>query len=218
MSKRSVGLSEPVYDSILKQIMTKELMPGDKIPELKIAEEFHISRTPVRDAIKKLGSCGLVEICPNRFARIRDYSADEIYEVGTVRVSLDVMAVKLASLFGSRADYLRLLGIAEQCTQALEKGDEEGKRQSDINFHLALAEISKNHQLIEFQNDLCLKVQFIMLHHPNSVENELDHLREHYEIAQALMDHDVDKAVKLTITHLTSFYDLRDHYPKDFFN
>ena len=63
MSKRSVGLSEPVYQEILKQIMNKELMPGDKIPELKIAEEFHISRTPVRDAIKMLGSNGLVDIC-----------------------------------------------------------------------------------------------------------------------------------------------------------
>lgn len=218
MSKRSVGLSEPVYHSILQQIMNKELMPGDKIPELKIAEEFHISRTPVRDAIKKLGSNGLVDIYPNRFAQIRDYTLDEIIEVGTLRVSLDVMAVKLAALFGSRADYLQLLEIAESCSQAFEKGDDATKRELDGDFHLKLAEISKNTLLMKFQKELCLKVQFIMLHHPNTVENELTHLREHYELAEALMDRDEEKALQIIIAHLTSFYGLRDRYPQGFFD
>ena len=218
MSKRSVGLSEPVYQEILKQIMNKELMPGDKIPELKIAEEFHISRTPVRDAIKMLGSNGLVDIYPNRFAQIREYTTEEIVEVGTLRVSLDVMAVKLAALYGSRADYLQLLEIAEKCTQAFEQGNDAEKRRLDGEFHLKLAEISGNELLMKFQKELCLKVQFIMLHHPNSVENELGHLREHYGLAEALMDHDEEKALKIIIAHLTSFYGLRKRYPQGFFD
>lgn len=218
MSKRNVGLSEPIYNSILQQIMNKELMPGDKIPELKIAEEFHISRTPVRDAIKKLGSNGLVDIYPNRFAQIHDYTSDEIIEVGTLRVSLDVMAVKLAALFGSRADYLQLLEIAESCTHSFEKGDDTAKRILDSNFHLKLAEISRNTLLAKFQNELCLKVQFIMLHHPNTVENELVHLREHHELAEALIDHDEEKAQKIIVAHLTAFYGLHDWYPQGFFD
>ena len=106
MSKRNVGLSEPAYKHILELIMTKRLMPGDRIPETRIAEEFNISRTPVRDAMRQLSNEGLIEIFPNRFAQVKVYGDDAIQEIGTVRVALDTMSVKLAGLYGSRADFL----------------------------------------------------------------------------------------------------------------
>ena len=218
MPKNSSGLSETVYDTILQQIMTRQLMPGEKIPELKIAEELNISRTPVRDAIKKLGSSGLVDIYPNRFAQIRDYTDEEIIEVGTLRVSLEIMAVKLATLYGSHADYLQLVALAENCTQAFEQGNELEKQTIDCAFHKKLAEIAHNELLTQFQNELCLKVQFIMLHHPNTVEDELTHLREHYELAEALIEHREQDALRITIEHLTAFYGLRNRYPQGFFD
>ena len=218
MSKSSVGLSEPAYKSILHQIMTKQLMPGEKIPETKIAQEFHISRTPVRDAIRQLSNDGLVEIFPNRFAQVKEFSKDEITEIGTLRVSLDVMAVKLAGLFGSRADFLQLNELAEACSAAYEAGDGESRRKLDCDFHVKLAEIAGNALLLKFQRELCMKVEFIMLHYPITVEDECSHLRQHHELAEALMEHDETRAVELIISHLSSFYVLKYKFRYGFFH
>ena len=217
MSKRNTGLSGPAYKHILELIMTKQLMPGDRIPETKIAEQFNISRTPVRDAMRQLSNEGLIEIFPNRFAQVRVFSEDAIREVGTLRIALDTMSVKLAGLYGSRADFLRLQQIAQQCSDAFEAGDIEKRRAYDSDFHLELAHIAGNSLLIKFQEELQLIVQFILLHHPNPFQNEVKHLQQHKELAQALMDHDEKKALALINDHLTSFYNLKETYPEDFF-
>ncbi len=217
MSKTSVGLSEPAYKHLLHLIMTKQLMPGDRIPEVKIAQEFNISRTPVRDAMRQLCNEGLIDIFPNRFAQVRIYTDDMIAEIGTLRVALDSMAIKLACLYGSRADFLKLVDIAEQCAGALEHEDSALRRQLDCDFHLELARIAGNELLSKFQKELYLRVQFIMLHHPDTVVDDLQHTRQHYEIAEALMNHDEKKATDLIVTHLTSFYNLKTRYPENFF-
>lgn len=218
MSKSSVGLSEPAYHYISNLIMTKQLMPGDRIPETRIAQEFNISRTPVRDAMRQLCNEGLIEIFPNRFAQVRIYTPDEVAEIGTLRVAMDTMSIKLAGLFGSRAEFMHLSEIADQCIAAYEAGDGEQRRALDSEFHLELARIAKNSLLLKYQKELYLRVQFILLHQPNPVQDELRHLRQHLEIAEALMNHDEHAAIATIVDHLTSFYGLRDRYPTDFFD
>ncbi len=217
MSKRNIGLSQPAYQHILSLIMTKQLMPGDRIPETRIAEEFNISRTPVRDAMRQLCNEGLIEIFPNRFAQVQVYSDEAIREIGTLRVALDTMSVKLAGLYGSRADFLRLLETAEQCSSAAAAGDGELRRKYDSEFHFGLAQIAGNSLLQKFQKELQLRVQFIQLHHPSPIANETRHLQQHKDIAAALMEHDERKALELVCNHLTTFYNLDDYYPENFF-
>ena len=136
MSKNKIGLGKPAYMHILHMIKTKQLMPGDRVPESRIAEEFQISRTPVRDAMRQLSREGLIELFPHRFAQVRVYSADAICEIGTLRVALDTMSVKLAGLYGSRADFLQLMELAQQCSHAAAQGDREMCRYYDGEFHL----------------------------------------------------------------------------------
>ena len=217
MSKNSSGLSGPAYHHILQMIMTKQLLPGEKIPETKIAQEFNISRTPVRDAMRQLSNEGLIDIFPNRFAQVRTYTDEEIMEIGVVRIALDTMAIKLACLFGSRADFLHLSEIADACTVASEQGDGEKRRETDSEFHLELAKIAGNSLLLKYQKELYLRVQFILLHHPNPVDDERKHLRQHHEIAEALMNHKEAEALDGIVDHLTSFYGLRGKFPDEFF-
>lgn len=218
MSKTSVGLIGPAYEHILSLIMTQQLLPGQKIPETKIAEQFGISRTPVRDAMRQLANEGLIEIYPNRFALVKEYSEDEIREIGMLRISFDTTAIKLASLFGSRADFLHLLDIAEKCAASLNDNDRLSQLQYDCDFHLELARIARNDLLIKFQKELYLRVQFILLTYPNYVADELKHARQHFEIAEALMNSDDELATNIAISHLTEFYGLKDRYPSNFFS
>lgn len=218
MAKTNAMLGQTVYQYILDLIMAKELLPGDKVPETKVAQKFQISRTPVRDAIQQLANQGLLEIFPNRFVQVKEYSMEDVTEIGTLRLAMDTLSVKLASLFGSRADFLKLADLASQCEEAYLKDNLTLKRELDCKFHMALAEISGNELLIKFQRELYLRVQYIMLCYPKTVESELEHIRQHHTIAEALMHNDVQLAHSLIVEHLTSFYNLREKYPSDFFS
>lgn len=217
MPKRSAGLSEPAYNHLLNLIMTKQLMPGERIPETRIAKEFNISRTPVRDAMRQLSNDGLIEIFPNRFAQVRVFSPEDIREIGIVRIALDTLSVKLANLYGSHADFLQLQALATQCSEAYAAGNEQLRFSSDGDFHLELSRIASNDLLYKFQKELQLRIQFIQLHHPSRVENERIHIQQHHDIVKALMEHNETLAQTLICDHLKSFYNLEDEFPKDFF-
>jgi DNA-binding GntR family transcriptional regulator len=217
MKKNNVNLSEQTYDYILNMIMTKQLLPGEKIPELKISQEFNISRTPVRDAMRQLANEGLIEIEPNRFAKVVDYDYSALHDIGVLRIALDSMGIKLASLFGSMADFLNLKEIAQKCADASESGNQAKRFEYDVDFHMELANISKNDLLIKFQKELYMRVRFILIHRPNELGNEKLHIRQHFDITQALIDHDEKTALAIVRDHLSSFYDLRDQFPDGFF-
>ena len=217
MPKRSASLSEPAYNHLLNLIMTKQLMPGDRIPETRIAKEFNISRTPVRDAMRRLSNDGLIEIFPNRFAQVRIFSPEDIREIGMVRIALDTLSIKLANLYGSHADFLRLQALATQCSEAYAAGNTTLRFSSDSDFHLELSRIAGNELLFKFQKELQLRIQFIQLHHPSVVEDEQMHIQQHHDIVNALMEHDEKRAETLICDHLKSFYNLENDVPKDFF-
>ncbi len=217
MSKTSKGNAHPAYEHLLEMILNKQLMPGDRIPEVRISQELGISRTPVRDAMRRLANEGLIEIFPNRFAKVVEYSEDGIRDIGVLRIALDTMAIRLAAMFASRADCLRLKDIGQQCLDAMKAGNKKLRWLRDSEFHSELAAMSRNGLLVKFQKELYLRVRFIMLHHPNPVENEKLHLRQHIELAEALIERDDRRAHDIIVDHLTSFYNLRDKFPAAFF-
>ena len=125
MAKTNTLLRQTAYDYILDLIMTRQLLPGDKVPEAAVAQKFQISRTPVRDAMQQLANEGLLEIFPNRFVRVKSYEEDDILEIGALRLAMDTLSIKLASLFGSRADFMRLDEIAAACEEASRSDDHQ---------------------------------------------------------------------------------------------
>lgn len=218
MSKTSNGNTHPAYEHLLEMILNRQLMPGDRIPEVKISQELGISRTPVRDAMRRLSYEGLIEIFPNRFAKVMEYSEESIRDIGLVRIALDSMAVRLASILSSRVDCLHLKETAIKCWEAWEAGNRKLRWQYDSDFHAELTSMSHNDVLIKFQNELYLRVRFIMLHNPLPMENERLNLLQHIELADALLEHDDAKAQALIVDHLSSFYNLRDQLPATFFD
>lgn len=217
MSKSSTMLSQTVYEYILDLIMTKQLLPNDRVPEAAVSQKFQISRTPVRSAMQQLANEGLLEIFPNRYVQVKEYTEEEVIDIGALRLAMDTLSVRLASLFGSRADFLQLDEIATECEEAARNGDSKRRRELDCKFHMMLAQISGNTLLIKFQKELYLRIQYIMLCHPNPIEREEEHIHQHHQIAQALIDNNTSEALELIRSHLTSFYNLGTKYPKDFF-
>lgn len=206
MSKKTEKPSRTVSDYILNLLMTKKLMPGEKIGEAKLAEEIGCSRTPIRDALKQMENYGLVVIYPNRFVQVAEYTPEMISEVGILRLSLEQLAGQLALMFGNRVDFLRLRQIAEECRDALLRGDYDKRLETDCNFHMELSSIGGHQLLLKSQKEIYLRVKFIMLHHPCLIENEKKHIGQHFEIVDALEAGDRDRLRTAIRQHITSFY------------
>lgn len=218
MPKVKSSLSLPIYEHLLERIMRKELTPGDHIPETTVAADFGTSRTPVREAIRRLGTDGLVTIRPNRFAEVSAYSAQSIQDIGILRIALDSMAIKLAMLNGSKYQFLHLREIALHCEKGMQTDNDTLRRTADCDFHLELARISGNKPLLRIQNELYLRVNFILLYHQDAVVNKKLHIQQHFDMVDALLAHDEKKALALIQNHLHSFYDLESKYPQSMFD
>ncbi|MCQ5130083.1 GntR family transcriptional regulator [Butyricicoccus faecihominis] len=218
MPKTNTCLSGPVYDYLLEQIMSGQYKPGERIPETKVAAVFGISRTPVRDAMRRLASDGLIDLQPHRFAQVAKYTSDTIRDIGMLRISLDSMAIKLAMLYGNQSEFMELRGIAETCEQGMLTNNDALRRTADCDFHLALARISGNRLLLQFQTELYLRVNFVLLQQPNIVVNKQRHIRQHFQIVDALAAHDEEGALRIITEHLFSFYDLSAKVPERFFH
>ncbi len=150
--------------------------------------------------------------------QVKEYSMQEIQNIGEVRLAMDRLAVRLAAIHGSQLDFLNLMELARKVEMAATQGDFLARINADIEFHLALSEISQNPSLLKIQRGLYLTIQYILIHHPNPDVDEEKQLQHHFELVQALSDHREQDALEIITNHLSSFYGLNNRYPDGFFS
>lgn len=216
--ENSVSLSETVYQYLLDMILSMEIKPGCRVPEARIAAQFGISRTPIREAMKQLANDGIINMYPNRYAEVANWDESLIKEIGITRVQLDNLAVKLAVFYGSNAEFGKMREYSKACLEAGLTENIAEKIRKDCAFHLELSIISKNRQLIEFQKKLYLKIEFLQSWRSNFLENPQEQYRQHEEIVDALMERDEKRALKLLTQHNLYFHDLEKDYNGTFWS
>ena len=209
-TQSSASLTEPVYDHILNLILNMELKPGDRIPEVTIAQELGVSRTPVRNALKQLENEGLVVIYPNRFVQVATYDDEMIQNLGIMRIAVDSMAVRLAIFRGSNEDFHRLRTLAEKCCIIDENAGRLDRIRNDYLFHLQLSIIARNPVLEKYQSQFLRQMEVMLSYRfVEAMTASVTHLM----IADAIEARDEELAVKLTTTHLAEFYHLKENFP-----
>lgn len=211
------NLCQRVYDYVREEVMSMRLRPGEKITETMLVEELQISRTPIREGLRLLARDGVVTLYPNRFAEITVFSAKDIYDMGAVRISLDVLGSRLAVFHGSNADFSRLEKLAQACSAAMETGNFRQRAQADSDFHLALMEISGNSFLYELQKELYTRVQMYQIIRFSRFPQTHFGGATHNDIVEALFDRDEARVVSTVKSHLVSFYNVDKDLPRDFF-
>lgn len=211
------NLSNSIYNELLRRIMRNEVSAGEHLSENRLAVEFGVSRTVIHMVLLELKQEGLIQMIPHTSPQIAVYSADSIKEIGTMRVALDTLAIKLAMLYGSQADYLELEKLAAECKCGMLEKNEYLQHEADSKFHLYLAKISKSNLLYQFQNMLYLRVNFILLTHHDSVTNYAVHIQDHFDLIQAMLQRDERLAREIITRHLISYYNLKEVYPSNFF-
>lgn len=201
-------LADRAYDYILDLIFQRKIGSGDKIDEKKIAEDMQISRTPVREAIRKLVLAGILDTLPNKATFLHTFSDQQIRDLGLVRLSTDMLAIQLAILNGSNLDYMELDMIAKECSAAMDSDDLFLRIKLDSEFHRKLVEIGKNEELLNMHNHLALKTRLLQTQLLGSFGASCCDLSEHDAIVIALKERNLESALKVAKNHLVHFYKL----------
>ena len=205
------NLSKDVYEHILNMILNLDFKSGEKISEEKIAAMLGVSRTPIREALRKLNEDGLVNIYPRRFAEVVTFDDDMIRNIGLTRISLDKLAVELVILYGSDADYEKLENLARSCLEKAEAGDKFNSIKSDSELHLEIARLSKNRVLYEILDGIHMKVRLIQMNAHNTDKELTKSIEQHIPLIEAIKKRDADLAVSLAQEHLVKFYGLQNN-------
>src|SRR3989339_602164 len=118
-----LSLPDQLFRSIKRMILSGELKGGDRIPEVAIAQRFGVSRTPIREALRKLVEYGLVVIRPRCRAEVLKMTPEEVKELSQVRITLEVLAMKLLVERTKEEDLAALRILAEECAAFAQTGD-----------------------------------------------------------------------------------------------
>lgn len=199
------------YHAIKEMIFCMELLPGARIPEVQLASKLAVSRTPIHDALRRLAAEGLVTVSANRGAVVTRFTDEQIREVGALRLAQDLLSAQLAAYYGSAADFERLDGLAAACEEAAAGGDVYGRIRTDNEFHLEIARISGNEQLIRQQFSLYQQIHLIQISQYTDVADSLQQIHHHKPIVAALRARDNGELRRLVCNHIRDFYHLEPY-------
>jgi DNA-binding GntR family transcriptional regulator len=193
------ALYEEVAEQLRQRIFRRELEPGTWIDEMKIAEEFGISRTPLREALKVLAAEGLVTMKVRRGAYVTEMSEKDLRDVYHLLSLLESDAAGVVAAHASD-EQLRLLRASHADLEAA-VGDREKFFAINERFHMQLLEMADNRWRNQMVADL-RKVMKLNRHHSLFKEGRIeDSLGEHRAILDALLARDSEETVRAMQAH-----------------
>lgn len=200
------SLADTVATHIKNLILTREIKGGERILEDVVAKSFGISRTPIREALRKLEKYGLVKIYPHRYAEVIKLEPGDKQHIMEVRIPLDTLAIQLLAPRATEEDFEKLMGFAEACKEAADKGDVAACFENDSLFHMEISRLTGNPYLYEIAGNLDVKVQLLRTLTYVAIEEIQEGLQHHIPIAQAIRKKETERAVSLMRIHLENFY------------
>lgn len=195
-------LREIVFEHLRKSILNGELEPGERLMELQLAESLGVSRTPVREAIRKLELEGLVEMVARKGAYVADVSIKDILDVLEVRMFLEGLAAYLAAERMIDEDVDKLKKILKKFEDELDIMGKEEIIELDIKFHDMIIRGSKNNKLMQIVQGLQEQFQRFRVIYFNEYNEYEDIKKYHRAIVEAISNKDSKKAQEYAQTHV----------------
>lgn len=190
-------LSIQAYKKVKKMIVSKKLLPGQKIVQEQLADKLGISRTPLRSALQMLEAESLIKSIPRRGVIVREFSDAEIIEIYDCRIALESMATRLFTQRAAQPEIDRLRSLL----LPFERGeiDAQAYQKADIEFHNSLIKNCGNGFLYNLfqKGNLLVCIDMIGLVRPPQ-----ETLEEHLDIVSAVRYRDADLAENLIKDHL----------------
>ncbi|MDD5922889.1 MAG: GntR family transcriptional regulator [Eubacteriales bacterium] len=195
-------LREVVYEQLKMQILEGKITPGTRMMEVSLAEELGVSRTPVREAIRKLAKDGLVIIEPRKGAYAAEISAKDINDTLIVRENLEALASSIAAKVVTSDEIEELERMIDDYEVAVNEGNIDVMIEKDANFHRHIIKYSGNKTLMslyEKVQELTLRFRYLYYEKPSRYTSMPD---EHRTIIKALKSGDADMAYMAANYHV----------------
>jgi DNA-binding GntR family transcriptional regulator len=195
-------LREVVFESLREAIIKGMLKPGERIMEVQLAEELGVSRTPVREAIRKLELEGLVIMLPRRGAYVAGISVKDIADVFEVRAALEALAASLAAARIKDDELEELERSLVEIAEVSDSHDIEAVVARDTGFHDVIYRASRNPWLMQIISNLQDQVQRFRMATLSRPGRTKEAVEEHKKIVEAISERNSELAAQLAREHI----------------
>lgn len=201
MRKKRLSTRE-IYQDLWQKIINFDLFPGSRVTETELALEYRTSRTPIREALKRLEVEGLVNVRPKQGCYVREVDIDAISEYYTMRVALESMTVELA-IENMDDDELRELAATWHPRNAKKHHkDPDFIKRFEESFHIDIAKGSGNTVLLQYLEDVNNRIRPIRALGFPDKQSVRDTYEEHYEIITLIQQRNLAAARQAMVEHI----------------
>ncbi|AOY75184.1 GntR family transcriptional regulator [Clostridium formicaceticum] len=197
-------LRELVFQHLREAILEGKLEPGRRLMEMQLAEELGVSRTPVREAIRKLELEGLVMMVPRKGAYVADVSVRDVMEVLEIRGALEGLAASLAAERMTDEQIEMLRATAQQFKEYHLEQDTQGMIEKDIEFHEIIFLATRNQKLYQVSQSLREQIYRFRVKYISEYSKSDQLVTEHDRILQAIAEREPEKAYIYGMEHIAS--------------
>jgi GntR family transcriptional regulator, rspAB operon transcriptional repressor len=200
-----LSLRDQAYEAIKDRIITCEFKPGECLNEASVSALLGLGRTPVHQALDRLMLEEMVEVIPRKGVIVKPVILQDVLQMIDVRMLNETQCARLAAARADDNHIDGMLDVLNRARQAIERRDIHSMMMLDREFHLLLANASKNFELAEVLrklNERSLRFWFISFTTP---DHHHSFQRQHQAIFEAIRSHDADAAEGAMRMHIDAF-------------
>ena len=195
-------LRDVVFNTLRQAILRGELKPGERLMEIQLANKLGVSRTPIREAIRKLELEGLVLMIPRKGAEVAEITEKSLRDVLEVRRALEELAVELVCEKITDEQIQDLKDAAEEFKESLKDGDITRIAEADVKFHDVIYMATDNQKLIQLLNNLREQMYRYRVEYLKRSDFHQQLIDEHEEIIETIESGQKDRAVQVVCQHV----------------
>ena len=195
-------LRDVVFNTLRTAILRGELKPGERLMEIQLANKLGVSRTPIREAIRKLELEGLVLMIPRKGAEVAQITEKNMQDVLEVRKALEELSVQLACERITPEQVEEMKMAAEDFRKVLKSGDVTKIAEADVKFHDIIFAATNNQRLITLLNNLREQMYRFRVEYLKQKECYPQLLEEHDKLIALISGGEVEEACELMGCHI----------------
>ena len=197
-------LRDVVFNTLRQAILTGELKPGERLMEIHLADQLGVSRTPIREAIRKLELEGLVTMIPRRGAEVAQITEKSMNDVLEVRRAVDALCVELACERITKEELDRLDEACQEFAREARKKDKDVKllAQKDVILRDIIVQATGNQRLIQLVNNLSEQMYRYRFEYLKDFSQHEKLVEEHGVIYKSIVNKDKETASEAAKLHI----------------
>lgn len=197
-------LRDVVFNTLRQAILKGDLKPGERLMEIQLATKLGVSRTPVREAIRKLELEGLVLMVPRKGAEVAQITEKSMVDVLEIRRALEELAVRLACERMTPEGLETLKQAEEKFERVLGREDITTVAGADVEFHDTILRATDNQKLIQLLSQFREQMYRYRVEYLKREECHPQVIKEHQDIIQTIENRNKDEAAEYICNHIDS--------------